>query len=99
MAGGDLGEIVGGEMQREAAVAGAVVMAAFETGAGVAEQQGAGMQQRGAAVGAVAEAAGGDQRDRGTVVAFLEGAVGRAGRAQDGAQPPERKSKRRNSSH
>ena len=60
------------EMKRQAAVAGAVLMPAFETFAVIAEQQRAGRQQRVALRRATTEGSRGHDRDAGRLALFLE---------------------------
>jgi len=79
---------LGRELEDEAAVAGAVLVAAFEVVAGVAEQHRARRQQRRTAARAVAEGPRGHRGDALGLVPLLERAVGRAGVADDVARPP-----------
>ena len=84
----DLAKAVRRELDRDAAVAGRVFMAAAVTGAVVAEQQRAGMEKCAAGVGRVGEAAGDDGRDGNAAVALLEGAVPRSGAADELVERP-----------
>ncbi len=58
----DLAEIVGRELDGDATVAGAVLVAALVAGAVVAQEQRAGVEQRAAGVRPVGEGAGDDRR-------------------------------------
>ena len=75
-------------MKRDAAVADAVLMAAFEAGPGVAEQDRARRQHGRALRGAVAERALGDDGDADVVVPLLERPVVGSGPADDIADAP-----------
>jgi hypothetical protein len=86
--GDDLLEMIRRELEGEAAIAGRVLMAAFETGAFVAEQHCAGGEHRVPLRGAVLERAFGHERDAGVVVPLLEDGVAGTGGADDLAHLP-----------
>src|SRR5215475_6683985 len=75
-------------MERDAAIARAVIVAAFVARAGVAEQEGAGVQHRRAGIRPIAERPLEHGRDRELLMPLLEGAIMRAGGAQVFANAP-----------
>ena len=88
--GRDRFQMVGREVEGEAAVAGSVLMAAFEARSLVAEQQGARAEQGRALSRSVLECAVRHDRDAGRVVPFFERPIVRAGSADHIADAPAR---------
>jgi hypothetical protein len=78
------------KMKGEAAVAGAVLVAALEAMPGIAQQQSPRGQQRDALRRTVPERALGDRRDAYGFVPFLERRILRTGRADNIADTPAR---------
>src|SRR5262249_62379569 len=76
------------EMERDAAIAGAVIVTALVARLGVAEQEGAGVQHRRAGIRPIAERPLDHGRDRKEVMPLLERAVTRTGRAEVLADAP-----------